>query len=89
MLSMAQSVSFMAKTFLLMPTPKPYHLRYIFICAKASENIGSDSVPVINPGSGPQTNNTVNINSDAGGDKSGKTQGDDVKIVKSDAGNVQ
>ncbi|KAG5556847.1 hypothetical protein RHGRI_007183 [Rhododendron griersonianum] len=89
MLSMAQSVSFMAKTFLLMPTPKPYHLRNIFICAKASTNVDSNPVPVINPGSGPQTNNTVNINSDAGGDKSGKTQVDDVKIVKSDTGKAQ
>lgn len=46
-------------------------------------------MPVVKPGGGPQTNNTVNISSDDGGDKSGKTQGDDVKIVKSDAGEVQ
>lgn len=64
-------------------------LFWIARCAKASTNVDSNPVPVINPGSGPQTNNIVNINSDAGGDKSGKTQGDDVKIVKSDAGKAQ
>ncbi|KAI8014989.1 hypothetical protein LOK49_LG05G00761 [Camellia lanceoleosa] len=88
----AQMGSFMAKTLIPMPNFKPYQLRNIIICAKGSENTikknkrpGIKTDPPQNNGIGKGNSLTNSVAE--GGDNIGKTNADDVNVMKSEYAN--